>query len=260
MSKPNSPKKDNDTSWEPVKGWYQNLVGKEGHYYHQKVIFPGLDKLISWKTIKEGALLDLACGTGILASQLPPSIPYVGVDIAPGLIQKAKKEDKNPLHHYLMADVSKPLQLDRMDFSHAAIILALQNIEMPLTVFKNAYRFLRKGGSFFIVLNHPCFRIPRQSSWGVDKPNKIQYRRIDRYLSAMKVPIAANPSKGEKSVETYSFHYPLSSYAKWLHEAGFAIQVIEEWASDKVSEGGAAAMENRSRAEIPLFMLIQAIK
>jgi len=36
------------------------------------------------------------------------------------------------------------------------------------------------------------------------------------------------------------------------------IEKIEEWASDKDSVGKAAKMENRARAEIPLFMAIQA--
>jgi hypothetical protein len=45
-----------------------------------------------------------------------------------------------------------------------------------------------------------------------------------------------------------------------LKDAGFVIDTIEEWTSDKESEGRAGKMENRSRAEIPLFMAIKAIK
>ena len=127
-------------------------------------------------------------------------------------------------------------------------------------MFKNASQYLQPGAPFIIVLNHPYFRIPRQSSWKVDEDNKIQYRRIDRYMSAMKIPIQAHPSKGQHSAQTFSFHYPLSDYSRWLKEAGFTIDLIEEWCSDKVSEGRAAKMENRSRKEIPLFMAIVARK
>jgi hypothetical protein len=45
-----------------------------------------------------------------------------------------------------------------------------------------------------------------------------------------------------------------------LKDAGFAIDVIEEWTSDKESEGRAARMENRSRSEFPLFLAIKAFK
>ena len=45
-----------------------------------------------------------------------------------------------------------------------------------------------------------------------------------------------------------------------LQQAGFVIQLIEEWGSDKSSVGSAARMENRSRQEFPLFLALKAIK
>ncbi|MFS8563077.1 MAG: hypothetical protein LVR00_01585 [Rhabdochlamydiaceae bacterium] len=125
---------------------------------------------------------------------------------------------------------------------------------------KNAHLLLKPQGKLLIVLNHPCFRIPRQSSWGVDEPKKLQYRRIDRYLSPLKIPIQTHPGKQHDSQETWSFHHPLSDYTRWLQEAGFTIEIIEEWISDKTSTGGHAKMENRSRAEFPLFLAILACK
>ena len=88
---------------------------------------------------------------------------------------------------------------------------------------------LQKGGKFVIILNHPCFRIPRQSGWGIEEEKKLQYRRIDRYQTDMKIPIQANPSKGNSSESTWSFHHPLSTYSKWIKSAGFQIESIDEW-------------------------------
>ena len=110
-----------------------------------------------------------------------------------------------------------------------------------------------------MVLNHPAYRIPRQSSWGIDDARKIQYRRIDKYMSPMDIPINMNPSDRSSPI-TMSYHYPISTYSKMLKDAGFVIDLIEEWTSDKESEGRAARMENRSRAEIPLFLAIKAVK
>jgi hypothetical protein len=76
----------------------------------------------------------------------------------------------------------------------------------------------------------------------------------------MKIPIQMHPGKGQSSSQTLSFHHSLSDYSRWLKEAGFTIDLIEEWCSNKVSEGRAAKMENRSRQEIPLFMAIVARK
>jgi len=40
-----------------------------------------------------------------------------------------------------------------------------------------------------IVLNHPCFRIPRQSGWGIDEKNKLQFRKVIKYMSPMEIPL-----------------------------------------------------------------------
>jgi ubiquinone/menaquinone biosynthesis C-methylase UbiE len=246
------------TSWENVSSWYDKIVGKEGHYYHRRVIFPNLFRLMALEEVKKPKLLDLACGQGILARCLPPNVKYVGVDISPTLIRSAKKENRS--HQFIKGDVSEKLPLDQNDFTHAAVILALQNIENPLRTLKNACKHLKKGGRLFLVMNHPCFRIPRQSAWDIDRKKQIQSRRIDRYMSPLKIPIRANPAKGEKSATTYSFHHPLSDYFKWLSDAGFAVETMEEWCSDKKSTGKAAKMENRARKEFPLFIAIAAIK
>lgn len=248
------------TSWEPVEKWYAGSVGEEGHYYHQHIVLPKVLGLLAFGKEKSPALLDLACGSGVLARKVPPSALYMGIDISPSLIKTARQADTNPQHQYLVADATHPLQLEKKDYTHAAIVLAIQNMQEPKLAFENAAKHLAPFGRLVIAMNHPCFRIPRQSSWNVDEEKKLQYRRIDRYSTPMSIPIQAHPSKGEKSAQTWSFHHPLGDYSRWLNEAGFAIEVLEEWYSDKVSTGSAAKMENRARAEIPLFMGIRAIK
>lgn len=260
MKKKQSSQNQASTSWEPASKWYKSIVGEEGHYYHQNIILPGLTRLLDFKSHENPSLLDLACGTGVLGRQISPKTPYVGIDISPTFIKEAQKSDTSTKHQYFIADVSKTLPISKQKFTHATIVLALQNIQNPLNVFLNVKKYLENQGKLFIVLNHPCFRIPRQSSWQVDEPKKIQYRRIDRYYSPLEIPIQAHPSKGEQSAQLISYHHPLSSYMHWLKEAGFCTLDIEEWCSNKISTGGAAKMENRSRSEIPLFMTICAQK
>ena len=252
-------KKKSDSSWESVSSWYNKSVGKEGHYYHQKIVLPGVLRLLELHKTPNPTLLDLACGQGILARFLPKETSYAGIDLSESLIRAAKQEaTKN--QHFFVGDVTAKLPVEKQDFTHATFILALQNIKEPARALTNASSHIKKGGMLILVLNHPCFRIPRQSSWQVDQTKKIQYRRVDRYLSPLSIPILAHPGKGGKSEHTLSFHHPLSTYSLWLKEAGFAIELIEEWCSDKQSEGGAAAMENRARAEFPLFLALTARK
>ena len=251
-------RKNNETSWEKVKPWYDQAVGQEGHYYHQEVILPKLLKHWNLDKCKSPAILDLACGQGVFARHIPSTIPYTGVDISPSLIKAAETYDKNPKHSYFVSDITKPIKMEG-SFTHASIILALQNLEFPDRAIKNAAKYLVENGNFSMIINHPYFRIPRQTSWGIDEAKKMQYRRVDRYLSALKIPIQAHPGKKDKTV-TLSYHWSLESLTVWLKEAGFVITEIQEWCSNKTSTGSKAKMENTARNEFPLFMHISAKK
>jgi len=248
----------NNTSWQNVSQWYNQSIGTDGSYFHKHLIIPGVLRLL--KLQPNSSILDLACGQGILARYIPKEVYYQGLDIAPSLIKFAQGNDYQKNHYFTVADVTKTLPIGKKDFTHSALILALQNISQPELVLKNASQYLIKKGKLVIVLNHPCFRIPRQSSWEIDVKNKLQYRRINRYLSPLKIPVQTAPGKHRRSTITWSFHYPLSSYSQFLYQNGFVIEKIEEWSSDKESVGNAARMENRSRQEFPLFMTILVSK
>lgn len=244
------------TSWEASSKWYHQTVGERGHYYHERIVLPGVLRLLSLTS--ESSVLDLGSGQGVLAKRLK-NHAYYGVDASESLIKFARRDDKDPHHQYVVADATQPLSIQKKDFTHATALFSLQNMEHPEGAIKNAAIHLRKGGCFIIVLNHPCFRIPRQSGWGVSEGNNQQYRWITKYLSEMKIPIQMHP--GQKQSElSWSFHWPLSKISEYLYAAGFMIEKIEEWSSDKKSQGREKKREDQAREEIPLFMTIVAVK
>ncbi|HEY2809954.1 MAG TPA: class I SAM-dependent methyltransferase [Rhabdochlamydiaceae bacterium] len=248
-----------DTSWETSSSWYDKLVGTKGHYYHQQVIIPGILNILEREKKTQPHVLDLACGQGVLARHLPKGFKYLGIDASASLLESAKSYQIKGQQQFFLHDLSHPLSLPFQDFTHAVCILAVQNFAHPLTLFRTAYAHLRPGSPFILVINHPCFRIPRQSNWGIDAEKKWQYRRIDRYMTPLKIPIQTHPSQ-EESETTLTFHLPLSQYSLLLKQSGFVIDYLEEWCSDKKSIGKNAAMENKSRIEFPLFLAIIAKK
>ncbi|MEK7586777.1 MAG: methyltransferase domain-containing protein, partial [Patescibacteria group bacterium] len=144
------------------------------------------------------------------------------------------------------------------EFDTAYCVLALQNIDDLAKTFAEVKRVLKVGGRFIMVLNHPCFRVLKGSSWGWDEEKKAQYRRVDSYLTAGKFGIEMNPSK-EKSAQTISYHRSLQDFFKPLTKAGFAVTRLEEWVSHKVSSPGPRQpAEDRARKEIPLFLMLEA--
>jgi ubiquinone/menaquinone biosynthesis C-methylase UbiE len=239
-------------SWEGSDDWYGGIVGEKGHYYHQQVILPRLLLLLN---LKNGSLLDVGCGNGVFARALPKSIEYLGIDASNGLIQEAKK--LSPDKNFLVADASciPTKQL----FDCALFLLSLQNMKHGEIAVREASKKLKNGGKMAIVMNHPCFRIPRQSGWGVEEAAKLQHRKINAYMSPLEIPIVTHPGKPNSS-QTTSYHYPLSTYSNWLEKSDLLIERIEEWCSDKKSVGAKAKMEDRARKEIPLFLTILAKK
>ena len=246
-----------NTSWQNVSSWYDRLVGSEGHYYHQHVVLPGVLRLL--KLNSESSLLDIGCGQGILAKVIPAVQNYLGVDRSKNLIEFARRALKGSNYAFVVADATRPMSSPAQLYTHAAIILALQNMEQPEGAIKNIASYLEPKGKLVIVLNHPSFRIPRQSGWSIDEKTKQQYRWVNRYASQLKIPIIMNPSQKNQQT-TWSFHRPLQDYIQMLAGSGFVVTGLEEWSSDKESEGRAAKMENRARKEFPLFLAIVAEK
>lgn len=241
-------------SWDLSENWYTQCVGEKGHYYHQAIVIPNLLRLLA----PSKSLLDLGCGTGVLARHLPKDLEYLGVDSSKKLIEQAERKTKEA--KFFVADLTAPVDLPKSDFDYACFVLSLQNMPHPEIAIANASRHMKKGGLLCIVLNHPCFRIPRQSSWGIDEKMKLQYRRMNVYMSPQTIPIQTAPSKGEQSEITNSYHHNLSDYARFLQNGKFVITQMEEWCSDKKSTGPKAKMEDRARREFPLFLAILARK
>lgn len=256
--------------------------------------------------IRQGErILDLACGQGLFARAFHEAGgKVVAADISKELIdiartksdssaqtseqflsgkrilngQAAKKSSKNIAYHVASAHALPFLQNESID--KVAIVLAIQNIENLNGTLSECARILAPHGKLYTVLNHPAFRIPRESSWGFDEKASVQYRRIDRYLSNAKIEIKMHPglnasfgrvgrildeteSRGVlgKQQVTLSFHRPLQTYAKALFKQNFCMRRLEEWSSTKTSQKGPRAeAENRARKEIPLFLTIEAQK
>lgn len=243
-----------NTSWQKVAPWYQKIVGIEGHYYHREVILPNVLRLLNLKSGEK--LIDLGCGQGVLARAIPDHIEYSGFDISSEMIKTAMTLDKDLKHRYTTIDAGHTILNQRAD--KIAIILALQNMKKPFAVIRNCSEILNLKGKLVIVLNHPAFRIPKHGDWTVKDGR--QFRMVDNYMSPLEIPIESSPFDKKNNELSYSYHYPLSFYSEILFDNGFVIDKIEEWVSPKKSTGIKAEMEDKARAQIPLFMAIVASK
>ncbi len=246
-------------SWEPAAKQYCRAL-REENTFQSDIIFPGALRLLNPQ--KGRRYLDIACGEGSFAALVAKKgSDIVGIDVATGLLRLAEEKRMRGAS-FKVADARQfASQFPAESFDGATCILALQNIDAVQAVIEQTQKVLKRGANFVIVLNHPIFRIPRQSGWGWDEKRSLQYRRIDSYLSENEIPIAVHPSRGSRSAVTYSYHRPLQAYFTALGTGGFAVNALEEWTSHRTSDSGPRAKaENRARSEIPMFMAIKAVK
>ena len=247
-----------NTDWGGVANWYDQLVGDSGSEYHREVVIPGALRLLALQAGEPA--VDIACGQGVLCRALGErGVQVTGVDAAAELIASARQRS-GPEIRYVVGDARSLSFLPDARFAAAACVLAIQNIHPIAPVFAGVARLLVPGGKFVIVMMHPCFRGAKETSWGWDQASKVQYRRVDRYLTPRKTPIVTHPGS-DPNHYTWTFHKPIGEYVKALRNAGLLIDAIEEWPSHKQSEPGPrAAAENTARKEIPMFMAMRAVK
>lgn len=280
------------SSWEHVADWYDDLLEERGSDHHENVILPNTLRLLA---PREGEkVLDVACGQGILCRKLASlGVQSIGVDAAPTLIAAAQrlatKQAGSAEMRFRVGDARALESLELKNLDAATCIMALMNINPLEPVMSGISSSLRSGGRVVVVVLHPAFRSPRQTSWGFDEPtlgahfvkgkgrdkredrpahavpNKFrQYRRVDGYLSPGVQDIVMNPgarAKGKDPIVTHTFHRPIQAYVSACAKAGLLVSALEEWPSVRTSEPGPkAAEENRIRREIPMFLAIRAVK
>lgn len=243
--------KNKPSGWDNVATWYDGWMGKDGSRHHQNFAIPAL--LNSLDLNPSQSLLDIGCGSGVLAPYLAAKgIHYTGVDISPKLIAIAKR-NHGKSGKFLLGDARKlPKLFAPNSFDACSFLLSIQDMNPLETVLQSASAVLATGGIVAILMTHPCFRIPRQSGWGYEDGRKLHYRRIDRYLSPLNIPM-----KQHNQGATISFHRPLSAYINALAEAGFVVDKMDEITGDIAAESKA---ERLIQAEIPLFMALRARK
>jgi ubiquinone/menaquinone biosynthesis C-methylase UbiE len=243
-----------------VAAWYDKLVGESGSDYHQQLIIPAAIKLLS---IRPGdSVADVCCGQGVLPGYLleAGAARVLGVDASPRLIESARKRHGQDRRvRLLVADACAAAEWADGSHDAAACLMAVHDVENVGALFANMAACLKPGGRAVVVMMHPCFRIPRQSHWGWDADQKIQFRRLDAYATATAIPIATHPGRGTGE-QTLFHHRPLATVLTSMGAAGLAVTACEELYSHRRSQAGGpfSKAEHRAAQEFPLFIALRA--
>jgi SAM-dependent methyltransferase len=248
------------TSWDPIADWYVGWVGEEGSKHHRNVAVPALLDLLEPQSGE--SVLDLGCGPGVLAPPIAAAgTRYSGVDASEKLIRYAR-EHHDDAGRFLVGDARRLPQLRGLaqgTFDAVTFLLSLHDMDPLEPVLSSAAWALKHGGRLVALLTHPCFRVPRQSGWGWDEGRKLRYRRVDRYLTPLAVPLTEGAER--RGAVTRSHHRPLEAYVNGLAAAGMLVDALREVPTYKTAATGERARaENLANREIPLFLALCARK
>lgn len=247
------------TSWDGVAEWYAGWVGPRGSEYHRRVVVPAVLRLLAPTPGEQ--ILDLGAGPGVLAPYIAAAgAEYTGVDASPRLLEIARRRHGR-IGRFVEGDVARLAAARGIyaeSFDGVVFMLSIQDMEPLDAVLRSAAWALRPGGRVVILMTHPCFRVPRQSGWGWDRERKLQYRRVDRYLTPLAVPMKRYGREGEHA--TRSFHRPLAAYVNGLSACGLLIDCVEETPACAIGQAARTAAEEHADEEIPLFLGLRAWK
>ncbi|HEX8695039.1 MAG TPA: class I SAM-dependent methyltransferase [Longimicrobium sp.] len=240
--------------------WYAGWSGAEGSEHHRRLAIPALLDLL--RPAAGEYVLDVGCGPGALAPHVAAAgARYTGVDASRRLIAFARR------HHgahgrFLVGDATRLRELPELGegaFDAAVFLLSIQDIDPLEDALACAAWSLRPGGRVVLLMTHPCFRVPRQSGWGWDAGRRLRFRRIDRYLTRLAVPMKSYGA-GRRGA-TRSYHRPLEAYVNGLAARGLLVDGVHEIPTYQTHPPGRRAKAERLAArEIPLFLTLRAVK
>ncbi len=248
------------TSWDPVAEWYTGWVGEEGGRHHRELTIPAVLELLAPQ--RGESIIDVGAGPGVLAPFIAQAgAQYTGVDVSGKLLAFARKHQGRH-GRFLRADackLPKAPELQAGAFQAAVFLLSIQDMDPLSAVLSSVAWALGDGGRVVLLMTHPCFRVPRLSGWGWDEQRHLQYRRVDRYLTSLPVPMEI--VGGRQGGATVRFHRPLHEYINGLAQHGFLVDRLQEIPTYKVRTAGPRAKaENFATQEIPMFLGLRAHK
>jgi SAM-dependent methyltransferase len=177
--------------------------------------------------------LDVGCGEGRIARELGGrGHTVVGVDVAPGLIELARRRDERGDYRVAAAE---RLPFDDGTFDLVVAFNVLMNVDDPARAVEEAARVLAPGGRLCASIVHP---LASSGAWNGDAFCVRDY-------------LGARPD--EERVGRLVFanvHHPLETWSRWFEAAGLAVEALRE-----VARAGL-----RGWNRLPMFLFLRAVK
>ena len=170
------------------------------------------------KLPKNGAVLDLACGTGALSWAIwkRTSLSVTGLDLSPGMLKEALKHSPaqpSKLLPEFIEGTAEALPFEPASFEAVSIAFGIRNVDDRQAALQEMLRVLKPGGRLLVLE----FATPRNRLW------RWMFRT---YFSCM-LPLMGRLASGNKQAYRYLtqsvLHFPqYEEFCQELSAVGFS--------------------------------------
>jgi len=245
--------------WDALAKWRDSRMGERGDLWHRALIDPTLLAVLG--SVRGCRVLDVACGNGYLTRRFrrQGATRAVGVDASLASIRLARRREvRRPSGaEFVHGDSARLARFEDGTFDRIVANMAFMDIRHAAATIREMGRLLAPGGRLVFSISHPCFDLDERSAWLIERPpyREIISRKVEKYRSERSVRVAWKISETETAYTT-SYHRTLTTYSRYLRDAGLAILRMAEPAPKP--ELIRKSPQGRFIAEIPLHLVVEA--
>ncbi|GIF77061.1 class I SAM-dependent methyltransferase [Asanoa siamensis] len=231
---------DINSMYELIAAQWSTVCGADGDETRRFFSDDSLFGLLG--DVRDQDLVDLGCGTGYLSRKLADMGARVtGVDQSDAMLSIARRDESADLRaiRFLNASIADMHALDTDSFDAAVSNYVFHDLTDYEQAIREAYRVLRPGGRFVMVIAHPCFSCgpKRWEPTAADSPRQEDLRAfsVDRYFTRDSYVMDWD---GFEPVPY--LHRPLRDYWRAFRSAGFNVDEFDE---PSLNDTGRAVLE-----------------
>jgi 2-polyprenyl-3-methyl-5-hydroxy-6-metoxy-1,4-benzoquinol methylase len=219
------------SAWETKAAFWDSLMGDEGNVFHRTLLRPAFERLLN---VHPGTkVLDVACGTGLVARQLADlGATVTAFDFSSAMLAQAEaRRTENITYLQLDAtDEAALLALGENQFEAATCNMGLMDMAAIEPLMNALIRLLKPGSPFVFSVLHPSFNSAgmRMIAEREDVDGQLVERSgvvVHHYLHME--PNWGSGAPNEPAPHLY-FHRPLHELLNIAFRSGFVMDGIEE--------------------------------